>query len=240
VIATPGHTSDSLSYRIGDAVFVGDSIFMPDGGTARCDFPGGDAHVLYARSSACTRCRTTRACSSATTTARRARAARADDGGEQKRANIHVRADTPARNSSSCARKRDATLALPALILPAVQVNIRGGRLPPRERRPPLPQAAARRAVVTSPLRRRVVGRNSTCERSALRPACRSHARLMYQVFARRSRPGRTRRRARSAHLRVLDLPSAPTSSSISTCRARSRPSDSRRREHVLRSRLVK
>jgi glyoxylase-like metal-dependent hydrolase (beta-lactamase superfamily II) len=48
VIATPGHTSDSLSYLVGDAVFVGDSIFMPDGGTARCDFPGGDANRLYA------------------------------------------------------------------------------------------------------------------------------------------------------------------------------------------------
>ena len=48
VIATPGHTSDSVSYRVGEALFVGDSLFMPDGGTARCDFPGGSAATLYA------------------------------------------------------------------------------------------------------------------------------------------------------------------------------------------------
>jgi hypothetical protein len=131
VIATPGHTSDSLSYRIGDAVFVGDSIFMPDGGTARCDFPAATRACCTPRSSACTRCRTTRACSSATTTARRARAARAD----------HDRANRSAR-TSTCARNAGAEFVelrtqarchpgLPALILPAVQVNIRGGRLPP-------------------------------------------------------------------------------------------------------------
>lgn len=131
VIATPGHTSDSISYRIGDAVFVGDSIFMPDGGTARCDFPGGDARVLFASIQRLyalpdeTRVFVCHdygpggraPCEQATI-------------GEQKRANIHVRADTTEAEFVEMRTKRDATLALPALILPAVQVNIRGGKLP--------------------------------------------------------------------------------------------------------------
>ena len=69
-IATPGHTSDSLSYLIGDAVFVGDSIFMPDSGTARCDFPGGDAGNSMPPFAGSTSCRARPACSSATTTSR--------------------------------------------------------------------------------------------------------------------------------------------------------------------------
>jgi glyoxylase-like metal-dependent hydrolase (beta-lactamase superfamily II) len=131
-IATPGHTSDSLSYRIGDAVFVGDSIFMPDGGTARCDFPGGDAQVLYAsiqRLYALPDETRVFVCHDYGPGGREPRAQTTV--GEQKRANIHVRADTTAAEFVDLRRKRDATLALPALILPAVQVNIRGGRLPP-------------------------------------------------------------------------------------------------------------
>ena len=134
VIATPGHTSDSLSYLAGDAVFVGDSIFMPDGGTARCDFPGGDAAVLYAsirrlyelpgetRVFVChdygpggreVRCETTIA--------------------EQRSGNIHVRDGTSEAEFTALRRKRDATLEMPVLIYPAVQFNIRGGRPPPAE-----------------------------------------------------------------------------------------------------------
>jgi glyoxylase-like metal-dependent hydrolase (beta-lactamase superfamily II) len=132
VIATPGHTSDSLSYRIGDAVFVGDSIFMPDGGTARCDFPGGDARVLFASIQRLYALPDAPACSSATTTARRARVARRRRrSASKKNANIHVRAGTAETEFVELRTRRDATLALPALILPAVQVNIRGGRLPP-------------------------------------------------------------------------------------------------------------
>ena len=134
VIATPGHTSDSLSYRIGDAVFVGDSIFMPDGGTARCDFPGGDAHVLFAsiqRLYALPEDTRIFVCHDYGPGGREVRAQTTV--GEQKRANIHVRADTPEAEFVELRTKRDATLALPALILPAVQVNIRGGRLPPAE-----------------------------------------------------------------------------------------------------------
>jgi glyoxylase-like metal-dependent hydrolase (beta-lactamase superfamily II) len=134
VIATPGHTSDSLSYLVGDAVFVGDSIFMPDSGTARCDFPGGDASLLYAsirrlyelspatRVFVChdykpggreARCETTIA--------------------EERAANIHVKDGTSEADFTAMRRKRDATLDMPALIYPAVQFNIRGGRPPPAE-----------------------------------------------------------------------------------------------------------
>jgi glyoxylase-like metal-dependent hydrolase (beta-lactamase superfamily II) len=134
VIATPGHTSDSLSYLVGDAVFVGDSIFMPDSGTARCDFPGGDATLLYAsirrlfelppetRVFVChdykpggreARCETTIA--------------------EERAANIHVKDGTTEADFTAMRRKRDATLDMPALIYPAVQFNIRGGRPPPVE-----------------------------------------------------------------------------------------------------------
>jgi glyoxylase-like metal-dependent hydrolase (beta-lactamase superfamily II) len=139
VIATPGHTSDSLSYRIGDAVFVGDSIFMPDGGTARCDFPGGDAQVLYhsiQRLYALPDDTRVFVCHDYGPGGRAPKEQTTI--GEQKRANIHVRADTPSSEFVELRRKRDATLALPALILPAVQVNIRGGRLPP-------PDASGRR-----------------------------------------------------------------------------------------------
>jgi glyoxylase-like metal-dependent hydrolase (beta-lactamase superfamily II) len=139
VIATPGHTNDSLSYRIGDAVFVGDSIFMPDGGTARCDFPGGDAQVLYhsiQRLYALPDDTRVFVCHDYGPGGREPKEQTTI--GEQKRANIHVRADTPAADFVEMRRKRDATLALPALILPAVQVNIRGGRLPP-------PDASGRR-----------------------------------------------------------------------------------------------
>ncbi len=134
VIATPGHTSDSLSYLVGDAVFVGDSIFMPDSGTARCDFPGGDAAVLYAsirrlyelpsetRVFVChdykpggreARCETTIAA--------------------EREGNIHVKGGTSEDEFTAMRRKRDATLDMPALIYPAVQFNIRGGRPPPAE-----------------------------------------------------------------------------------------------------------
>jgi glyoxylase-like metal-dependent hydrolase (beta-lactamase superfamily II) len=134
VIATPGHTNDSVSYRIGDALFVGDSLFMPDGGTARCDFPGGDAarlfrsiHRLYAlpddtRVFVChdygpggrpVACETSI--------------------GEEKRGNIHVRDGVNEQDYVVVRTTRDKTLAVPALLLPSVQVNIRGGRLPPPE-----------------------------------------------------------------------------------------------------------
>lgn len=133
-IPTPGHTSDSLSYLIGDALFTGDSIFMPDGGTARCDFPGGDAKLLYAsiqrlyelppdtrvfvchdygpggREIAC----------ESTIAAERA-------------GNIHVRDGTTEAEFVTMRTRRDAGLDVPNLLYPSVQVNIRAGRLPEEE-----------------------------------------------------------------------------------------------------------
>lgn len=134
VLSVPGHTSDSSAYLVGDALFTGDSLFMPDGGTARCDFPGGDAAMLYASIQSLyalpdeTRvfiCHDYgpggRAPACETTI------------GAQKRGNIHVRADTGEAEFVALRRARDATLPMPALIIPSVQVNIRAGALPQPE-----------------------------------------------------------------------------------------------------------
>jgi glyoxylase-like metal-dependent hydrolase (beta-lactamase superfamily II) len=134
VIATPGHTSDSVSYRIGDALFVGDSLFMPDGGTARCDFPGGAASILYAsiqrlyslpddtRVFVCHDYSPGgRAVAGETTI------------GAEKAGNIHLRAGVSEAEFVALREARDATLAMPALIIPAVQVNIRAGEFPAAE-----------------------------------------------------------------------------------------------------------
>ena len=134
VIATPGHTNDSVSYRIGDALFVGDSLFMPDAGTARCDFPGGDAGRLYhsiqrlfalADDTRVFVCHDygpggrAIACESSI--------------GAQRQNNIHVHEGTSEADYVKLRKARDATLAVPALLLPSVQVNIRAGELPPPE-----------------------------------------------------------------------------------------------------------
>ena len=130
----PGHTPADAAYRIGDAVFVGDTLFMPDVGTARCDFPGGDALRLY-RS-----IRTLLALPEAT------RLFMCHDyppqGREpawettvdaQRRGNIHVRDGITEAQFVAMRTARDRTLDMPVLILPAVQVNIRAGALPPPE-----------------------------------------------------------------------------------------------------------
>jgi len=134
VIAVPGHTNDSVAYRIGDALFVGDSIFMPDGGTARCDFPGGDAHLLYRsiqRLYALPEDTRVFVCHDY---APGGRAPACETSiAAQKAGNIHVRDGVDEASFVAMRRARDATLAMPALLLPAVQVNIRGGRLPEPE-----------------------------------------------------------------------------------------------------------
>ena len=134
VIAVPGHTSDSSAYLVGDALFVGDSLFMPDGGTARCDFPGGSAATLYhsiQRLYALPEATRVYVCHDYAPGGREHRCETTI--GEEKRANIHVRADTPEADFVRQREARDATLDLPRLILPAVQVNIRAGALPEAE-----------------------------------------------------------------------------------------------------------
>ena len=134
VMAVPGHTPACVAYQVGDAVFVGDTLFMPDVGTARCDFPGGDAKTLYASTRkllalpAQTRlfmCHdyppTDRPIAFETTVA------------EQRAKNIHVHDGVSEAQFVEMRTKRDATLEMPVLILPAVQINIRAGEMPPKE-----------------------------------------------------------------------------------------------------------
>lgn len=131
VIATPGHTADGISYLIGDALFSGDSLFLPDSGTARCDFPGGDAlllfrsiHRLYELPDA------TRVfvCHDYGPGGREARCETSI--GEQKRDNIHVREGVSGSDYARLRSERDATLSVPQLLLPALQINLRAGALP--------------------------------------------------------------------------------------------------------------
>lgn len=131
VINTPGHTSDSISYLIADNLFVGDSLFMPDGGTARCDFPGGDAHVLYQsiqRIYQLPEDTNIYICHDYQPDGRPLRYKTSV--AEQKQHNIHVQANTTEQEFVQKRQTRDKTLAVPRLIYPAVQVNIRGGQLP--------------------------------------------------------------------------------------------------------------
>ncbi|MFO1072774.1 MAG: MBL fold metallo-hydrolase [Geminicoccaceae bacterium] len=132
---TPGHTPACMTYVIGDAAFVGDTLFMPDYGTARCDFPGGDAAALYrsirrifalpdaTRLFMCHdykapgrdefRCETTV--------------------GEERRGNVHVHEGVTEAEFVAMRTARDRKLDMPRLILPSVQVNMRAGRMPPPE-----------------------------------------------------------------------------------------------------------
>ncbi|MFS1523387.1 MBL fold metallo-hydrolase [Microbulbifer sp. 2304DJ12-6] len=135
VIYSPGHTPADMVWLIGDALFVGDTLFMPDVGSARCDFPGGDASQLYhsarkilglgeeIRLFVCHdyppqgkrdhQCETTV--------------------GIQRRDNIHLREGISEAEFVEIRKRRDANLAMPKLIIPSVQVNIRAGQLPPAE-----------------------------------------------------------------------------------------------------------
>lgn len=134
VIPVPGHTSDSNAFLIGDALFVGDSLFMPDGGTARCDFPGGDAATLYRsiqRLYALPDATRVFVCHDYGPNGRDF--ACETSIGAQKRGNIHVRHDTAQSEFVATREARDATLDMPKLILPSVQVNIRAGAMPEAE-----------------------------------------------------------------------------------------------------------
>lgn len=134
VMAVPGHTRDSIAYRIGDAVFTGDTLFMPDSGTARCDFPGGDAGMLYDSIRALLALpEGTRLymCHDYGAGGREHRSETTVK--EQRQGNIHVKDGISRDDYVRLRHERDATLPVPALLLPAIQVNIRAGRLPEPE-----------------------------------------------------------------------------------------------------------
>jgi len=132
-IHTPGHTPACMTHVIGDAAFVGDTLFMPDVGTARADFPGGDARILFqsisrvlalpdnTRLYMCHDYPENREISFETTVA------------DEKKSNIHVREGVEENEFVKMREARDATLDMPTLILPSLQVNMRAGHLPPEE-----------------------------------------------------------------------------------------------------------
>jgi glyoxylase-like metal-dependent hydrolase (beta-lactamase superfamily II) len=133
VIATPGHTPACVSYTIADAVFVGDTMFMPDYGTARCDFPGGDARQLYrSMHKVLALPRETRLfmCHDYKAPGREAFAWETTVG-EQLDRNVHIGGAVDEEAYVAMRSARDATLRVPKLLYPAIQVNIRAGRLPP-------------------------------------------------------------------------------------------------------------
>ena len=133
-LSVPGHTPACMAYQVGDAVFVGDTLFMPDVGTARCDFPGGNAHTLYQSvrkllslppETRLFMCHDyppeTRDVKFETTVA------------EQRAHNIHLHDGIDETAFVRMRTARDATLAMPVLILPSVQINIRAGEFPPQD-----------------------------------------------------------------------------------------------------------
>ena len=132
VLATPGHTPACISYRIGDAVFVGDTLFMPDYGTARADFPGGDARQLYRsirRLLSLPRETRLYLCHDYKAPGREAYAWETTVGEESDR-NLHVGGGVSEEDYVAMRTSRDATLCAPKLLYPAIQVNIRAGKLP--------------------------------------------------------------------------------------------------------------
>ena len=135
VLHTPGHTPACLTYVIGDAAFVGDTLFMPDYGTARCDFPGGDARTLYRsiqkvlalpEQTRLFLCHDYKAPGRDTYQHETSVA-------EQRAANVHVHEGISEDAFVKMRSERDATLGMPKLIIPSVQVNMRAGEMPPAE-----------------------------------------------------------------------------------------------------------
>lgn len=132
---TPGHTPACMSYLIGDALFVGDTLFMPDYGTARCDFPGGDAHTLYLSvqkifslpdETRMFMCHDYKAPG-------RDHYLNETTVGEERLHNVHVGEGKCEQEFIKMRTERDATLSMPRLILPSVQVNMRAGHMPEPE-----------------------------------------------------------------------------------------------------------
>jgi len=134
VLFTPGHTPADISYKIADAVFVGDTLFMPDYGTARADFPGGDAHVLYNSirkllalpdETRLFMCHDYKAPGRDTYAWETTVA--------EEKNNVHLKGDVDEEQFVSMRQARDANLSAPVLLLPSIQVNIRAGRFPKAE-----------------------------------------------------------------------------------------------------------
>ncbi|MFZ1681692.1 MAG: MBL fold metallo-hydrolase [Rhizobiaceae bacterium] len=132
-LATPGHTPACMTHVIGDAAFVGDTLFMPDGGSARTDFPGGDARTLY------------RSVRRVLSLPGQTRLFMCHDYGpngrdiqwettvaDERAHNIHVRDGIDEDSFVAMRTERDATLAMPKLIIPSIQINMRAGKLPPK------------------------------------------------------------------------------------------------------------
>ena len=133
-LAVPGHTPACMAYQIGDAAFVGDTLLMPDVGTARCDFPGGNAHTLYRsirRLLAMPPATRLFMCHDYPPAGREA--TWQTTVAEQRASNIHVHDGVGEDEFVAMRKRRDATLEMPVLILPSVQVNIRAGDLPPKD-----------------------------------------------------------------------------------------------------------
>lgn len=131
----PGHTPACLAYVVGDAVFVGDTLFMPDYGTARCDFPGGDARTLYhsiRRLLMLPDATRVYLCHDYKAPGRDHFVWETTIGG-QRRDNLHVHDGTTEEEFVAMRKARDATLDMPRLILPSVQINMRGGQFPPAD-----------------------------------------------------------------------------------------------------------
>ena len=135
VIHTPGHTPACISYKIGDVVFVGDTLFMPDYGTARADFPGGDAHKLYQsiRKLLSLPPRTRLFMCHDYKAPGRDSYAFETTVDEQRTRNVHVHEGVEENEFVAMRNARDATLAAPTLLLPSIQVNVRAGRFPAAE-----------------------------------------------------------------------------------------------------------
>ncbi len=135
VLHTPGHTPACLTYVIGDAAFVGDTLFMPDFGTARCDFPGGSSATLYesVQKILALPDETRIFVGHDYKAPGRDEYAWETTVGEQKAANVHVGAGKSKDEFVEMRDSRDATLAMPKLIIPSLQVNMRAGQMPPAD-----------------------------------------------------------------------------------------------------------
>lgn len=135
VLHTPGHTPACMTYVVGDAAFVGDTLFMPDFGTARCDFPGGSSEQLFASIQRILALpdETRIFVGHDYKAPGRDEYAWETTVGEQKQRNIHVGGDASAQEFVAMRDQRDAKLSMPRLIVPSLQVNMRGGRMPPAD-----------------------------------------------------------------------------------------------------------